>query len=189
MVDVDENRADKSFHEAGHCVAAAVLGIPIKSIRMVPEEPGRTGRWWSLRRSMMGVTTPWAWLGPRPDSKPDDISEAEWLVLIASKEEWEKWKRNDHEKYAMFCLAGKAAQRRYSEDTLQEGDAKSDYSMAEWLLSEYRTPITDMEKATRELIDTHWTAIEAVAKQLMKRDEVTPQEVENIVRGSREQAT
>ena len=169
-------------------MAAVVLGIPITSIRMVPDESGSTV-WWSRRRSIIGITTPWPWCGPRPDSKPDDISEAEWLVLVASKEEWENWKRKDHEKYAMFLLAGKAAQRHYSEDTLQEGDANSDYSMAERLLSDYRTSITEMEDATRELIDTHWAAVEEVAKQLMKRDELNPQEVEAIIRGSREQAT
>jgi hypothetical protein len=185
-VDVDERRPEKSFHEAGHCVAAVVLGIPIKSIRMVPDESGKAA-WWSPRTSMMGVT-PQAgpWLGPRPDSKPGEISEAEWLVLVASKEEWEKWKRNDHERYAKFFLAGKAAQRRYSEVTLQEGDARFDYSTAEFVLSEYRTPIAEMEGATRELINTHWAAVEGVAKQLMERDELNPQEVEDIVRGSRE---
>jgi hypothetical protein len=46
-----------------------------------------------------------------------------------------------------------------------------------------------MEDATRELIDTHWAAVEEFAKQLMKRDELNPQEVEAIIRGSREQAT
>ena len=89
----------------------------------------------------------------------------------------------------MFYLAGKAAQLRHSEDTLQEGDAKFDYSMVEFFLSEYRTPITELENATRELIHTHWAAVEAVAKQLMKRGELNPQEVEDIVKHSCEQAT
>ena len=63
MGDVDERRPEKSFHEAGHCVAAVVLSIPIKSIRMVPDESGKTV-WWSLRSSPMGVTTQqWPLLG------------------------------------------------------------------------------------------------------------------------------
>ena len=63
MGDVDERRPEKSFHEAGHCVSAVVLSIPIKSIRMVPDESGKTV-WWSLRSSPMGVTTQqWPLLG------------------------------------------------------------------------------------------------------------------------------
>lgn len=182
MADANERRPEKSFHEAGHCVAAAVLGIPLRSIRMVPDESGRMGVTPTEKQAL-------PWRGPRPDARPDEIPEPQWLVLAACTEEWEEWKRKDHERYAVFYLAGKSAQARYSPGTLQEGDAKSDYSVVEWLLSGYRVPVTEMEHAARELIDTHWAAVEGVAEQLMKRDELRPREVEDIVRGSRQQAT
>ena len=163
-------------------MAAAVLGIPLKSIRMVPDDSGK-----------MGVTPTESqalpWRGPRPDTRPDEIPEPEWLVLAACNEEWEAWKRKDHERYAVFYLAGKSAQVRYSPDTVQQGDAKFDYSIVEWFLSGYQIPIVEVETAAQELIDGHWASVEAVAEQLMKRDELSPLEVEDIVIGGRQQAT
>jgi len=163
-------------------VAAVVLGIPLKSIRMVPDESGKMGVTPNENQAL-------PWRGPRPDARPDEIPEPQWLVLAACNDEWEAWKRKDHERYEVFYLAGKAAQVRYSPDTVQHGDAKSDYSIVGWFLSGYQTPIAEVETAARELIDRHWVSVKAVAEQLMKRDELSPQEVEDIVIGGRQQGT
>jgi hypothetical protein len=88
-----------AHHEAGHAVAGIVLGVEFTAVRIVPGKDGKIG--------VPLKTNPW--LGPRPPSNPGEFTYEEWAELSQSDEKWEAWKRRDHDKYAIFCFAGKAA--------------------------------------------------------------------------------
>ena len=130
-----------AHHEAGHGVAGLVLGIPFTEVRIVPGEDGRIG--------VPLKTNPWT--GPRPASNPGEFTDEEWKELSRSDEKWEAWKRRDQEKYAIFCLAGKAAQFEYA-GTARDEDAKADYSFVQHWLPNYEQRLggLDRRKSTCE---------------------------------------
>lgn len=160
-----------AHHEAGHAVAGVVLGVGFAEVRVVPGKDGKIGV--PLR------TNPW--LGPRPASNPGEFTDEEWAALSQSEGEWERWKKRDHEKYAIFCFAGKAAQLEYA-GVANDEDAKADYSFVEYWLPNYEQRKAALEKAARELVRNHWPAVQAVAAALLERAALTPAEVEEIFR-------
>jgi hypothetical protein len=107
-----------AHHEAGHAVAGLVLGVPFTEVRIVPAENGKIG--------VPLKTNPWT--GPRPASNPGEFADEEWAELSRSDEGWEAWKKRDNDSYAIFCLAGKAAQLECAGEASEE-DAKADYSL------------------------------------------------------------
>jgi hypothetical protein len=158
-----------AHHEAGHGVAGLVLGVPFTEVRIVPGEDGRIG--------VPLKTNPWT--GPRPASNPGEFTDEEWKELSRSDEKWEAWKRRDQEKYAIFCLAGKAAQFEYAGTTRDE-DAKADYSFVQHWLPNYEQRLGGLEQAARALVREHWVAVGAIGAALLERSVLTPAEVEGI---------
>ena|ERR1700730_84810 len=107
-----------AHHEAGHAVAGMVLGVEFTAVRIVRGEDGKIG--------VPLKTNPW--IAPRPAFKPpDEFTDEEWAQLSQSDEKWEAWKKKDNDNYAIFCLAGKAAQLEYA-GVANDEDAKADYS-------------------------------------------------------------
>lgn len=160
-----------AHHEAGHAVAGIVLGVEFTEVRIVPGKDGKIG--------VPLKTMPWR--GPRPSSNPGEFTEEEWGELSQSDEKWEAWKKGDHEKYAIFCFAGKAAQLEYA-GVVSDDDAKADYSFVEYWLPDYQQRKGRLEKAARELVRKHWPAVQSVTVELLERGALTPAEVEEIFR-------
>jgi hypothetical protein len=160
-----------AHHEAGHAVAGVVLGVEFTEVRIVPGKDGKIG--------VPLKTNPW--LGPRPSSNPGEFPDDEWAALSQSDIEWEQWKRRDHEKYSIFCFAGKAAQLEYT-GVVNDEDAKADYSFVEYWLPNYQKRKAALEQEARKLVRNHWLAVQAVAAELIKRPALVPAEVDEIVR-------
>jgi hypothetical protein len=160
-----------AHHEAGHAVAGIVLGVEFTEVRIVPGKDGKIG---VPLKSM-------PWRGPRPSSNPGEFTDEEWAELSQSDEKWAAWEKEDHEKYAIFCFSGKAAQLEYA-GVASDEDAKADYSFVEYWLPNYEQRKVSLEKAARELVRKYWPAMQAIAAELLKRFELNSSEVEEIFR-------
>jgi hypothetical protein len=158
-----------AHHEAGHVVAGLVLGVPFTEVRIVPGEDGKIG--------VPLKTNPWT--GPRPASNPGEFTDEEWAELSERNGEWEVWKKRDNDSYAIFCLAGKAAQVEYA-GTARDEDAKADYSFVQHWLPDYEHRLRGLEQAARTLVREHWVAVLAIGAALLERSVLTPAEVEGI---------
>ncbi|MGH9739388.1 MAG: hypothetical protein ACRD4X_12515 [Candidatus Acidiferrales bacterium] len=158
-----------AHHEAGHAVAGVVLGVEFTEVRIVPGKDGKIG--------VPLKTNPW--LGPRPSPNPGEFTDEEWAALSQSDREWEQWKRRDHEKYAIFCFAGKAAQLEYA-GVVNDEDAKADYSFVEYWLPDYQQRKAALEQEAIGLVRNNWPAVQAVAAKLLERAVLVPAEVEEI---------
>lgn len=64
-----------AHHEAGHAVAALVLGIPFIEVRIVPGENGRIGVDFKVM--------PWTF--PRPEKKLAGFTDDEWKGGLAGR--------------------------------------------------------------------------------------------------------
>ena len=158
-----------AHHEAGHAVAGLVLGVPFTEVRIVPGKDGRIG--------VPLKTNPW--IGPRPASNPGEFTDEEWAELSRSDAEWEAWKKRDNDSYAIFCLAGKAAQLEYEGEASEE-DAKADYSFIAHRLSDCQRRIGELEQAARALVKEYWPAVQAIAAELLDRSVLSAAEAEKI---------
>jgi hypothetical protein len=166
-----------AHHEAGHAVAGIVLGIGLIYIRIVMGEDGKIG--------VKPKTNPWT--APRPSSKPQgEFTDEEWAELSQSDEKWDDWVCKDNDRYAVYYLAGKAAQIEYA-GTAKDEDAKFDYSFIEYRLPNCYARLGELEVAAREFVKSHWHAVQAVAAQLLERSELTPGEVEELIQQTREE--
>jgi len=113
-------------------------------------------------------------------SSPGEFTEAEWLEL-QNDEKWEAWKKKDNDSYATVLLAGKAAQIEYAE-TAKDEDAYSDYDTLKHVLPHCYERLPELEHEARELVRKHWPAVQAIAAELLKRKELTPEEAKEIFR-------
>jgi hypothetical protein len=120
------------------------------------------------------------WTAPRPAFNPGEFTDEEWAKLSESDEEWEAWKKRDNDSYAVFCLAGKAAQLEYA-GAAREEDAKADYSFIAHRLPDCWRRLGKLEQAARALVKEYWPAVEAVAAALVDRSVLAAAEVEAIV--------
>lgn len=122
-------------------------------------------------------TSPWT--GPRPASNPGEFADEEWAGLSRSDEGWEARKKRDNDSYAIFCLAGKAAQLEYAGEASEE-DAKADYSFIAHRLSDCQRRIGELEQAARALVREYWPAVQAIAVDLLDRSVLSAAEAEEI---------
>jgi hypothetical protein len=82
-----------AHHEAGHAVAATVLGISVHS------RQDRAGRRRADRRKPK--TNPW--IAARPRFKPPgEFSDEEWAELSQSVERGRPWRQKDNDSYAIY---------------------------------------------------------------------------------------
>jgi hypothetical protein len=160
-----------AHHEAGHAVAGIVLGVEFTEVRIVPDKDGKIG--------VPLKTMPWR--GPRPSSNPGEFTNEEWAELSQSDEKWAAWEKGDHEKYTIFCFAGKAAQLEYA-GAVNDEDAKADYSFVEYWLPNFQQRKAALEQEARKLVRNHWPAVQAVAAELLERPALVLAEVEEIFR-------
>jgi hypothetical protein len=159
-----------AHHEAGHAVAATVLGIPYLSVSIIPYEDGTTG--------VRSKRRPWTF--PRPDQKLNGLTDDEWAELVRDDAKWEAWQKQENDEFAIYMLAGKAAQKEFAGFARPE-DAKFDYSLVQSVLPHCYARLEELEQAALELMRRHWPAVQAVAAELIKRSQLTPAETEAII--------
>jgi hypothetical protein len=160
-----------AHHEAGHAVAGIVLGIGLVYIRIVKGDDGLVG--------VKPKTNPFP--EARPTFNPRGEFTARQWTELQDDDKWREWQRKDNEKYTLYYLAGKAAHIRFA-GTAQDSDAKADYSFVQHRMPLCHARLSEMEKAAQEFVEIHWAAIEAVASKLLEKSELTPHEVEVIVK-------
>ncbi len=152
-----------AYHEAGHAVAAWDVLVRAKSLSIIPDlSDGSLGR---------HITGPY-FTNMRPDL---DHSPRVQRRL---------------ENKALVCLAGPAAQRRFSPRGYRWVHGEGDYRQAVELLS-YISPESKELGAYIGLIDIRarnfvrrddmWAAIEAVAAALLDRGEIPGREIKPII--------
>jgi hypothetical protein len=161
-----------AFHEAGHAVAAFVLGIGylLEAIGVVIDEDGR-----GPGVELSGDAFP---SGCPATQKPEDVSDDEWEILKNSPATWNQWIERDHEKFAIYYLAGEAAQLRHSPESLKEVH-KTDYSHVKRLVPDDRIP--RLKEAAEDLIAGNWSHVELVAAELTRCGRVTGAQVKALL--------
>ena len=152
-----------AFHEAGHAVAAVMLGVGIrrKGVTIVPSAT-YAGRIYTGK-------------GYRGDPTISDSAQMVWRA----------------ERRAVMSLAGPAAQRKYRPSSVRSYHGGKDWHQAIDLIScfvgsdrELNAYLKLLWIRAEQLVacDPWWIAIQAVAKALLERDRLTPNEVTEITR-------
>ena len=161
-----------AFHEAGHAVAAFVLGIGylFEAVIVVAGEDGR-----GPRAELSGDAIPCAC---QATQKPEDVSDDEWVILRNSPAKWNEWVERDHERFAVYYLAGEAAQRRHSPESLT-AIHKTDYSHVKRLVPDDRIP--RLKQAAEDLIAGNWSHVELVAVELTRCGRLTGAQVKALL--------
>ena len=111
-------------------------------------------------------------------TKPEEVSEAEWQRLQADPAAWNDWIERDHDKFAIYYLAGEAAQHRYAPDIVTTPH-KTDHSNVERLVPSDRVP--RLREEAYALIATHESAVERIASALLRRHRLTGDEVKALI--------
>lgn len=157
----DRNELDSvTWHEAGHCAAAILCGVPVTRVTNIPPPIGTSSGCVTLAR---GAPTIAAWTSPE---------------------------RMDLEHFAMIDLAGCAAEDQSGRAAGREnwerhrGDArKTLLPLRPWCGEQALTAhIALLELRARGLIATHWPAVEALHSALLDRGTISGRRAAAIVR-------
>jgi hypothetical protein len=161
-----------AYHEAGHAVAAHALGLGflLKAVRVAPDAEGRGPG--------VDLSGDAVWRGCPAIQKPDDVSDDEWPELKGSPEKWNDWIERDHDKFAIYYLAGEAAQRHHSPNGLIV-DHKTDDSNVQRLVPSERVP--RLKEEADLLITENWSNVELVASELIRSGRLTGTEVTDLL--------
>jgi ATP-dependent Zn protease len=154
--------AATAYHEAGHAVAALCLHLPIKHVTIVPEND---------THGHIQIRPPFR----RSDNPEFDRSDRLRLKL---------------ETYAIFCLAGLEAQRKFRPSSARSYHWHQDYvHVLDYLDSfaedndEVQVWLRLLRIRARNLIATHWALVEALAAALMERKRLSGDEVRGVLFG------
>jgi hypothetical protein len=118
-----------------------VFGIPFIEVRIVPGENGRIGVDFKVM--------PWTF--PRPEKKLAGFTDDEWKEVSQDDSKWEAWQKKDNDDYAIFMLAGRAAQIEYA-GTARDEDSRSDYSFIEHVLPHCFQRLRELEPRAVQLL-------------------------------------
>ena len=159
------NEVATAYHEAGHAVVKACLGLGYSGISIVPDND--------------------SW-GRVESSKPEKPS------TYAAVDRRDRWHRSRFraEKWVMVIQAGDMAQRRYDPTSVGISYSRSDFVKCNVLLLNYdpdkKNPDAEfhydlLQKWTESLIEQHWHLVEAVAKALLEHRELTGSQVRAVI--------
>jgi ATP-dependent Zn protease len=149
-----------AYHEAGHAVAAFFLNLSI----------GRRG-----------VTIV-------PNKQEHTLGAAHVLRQLRANPEYAMPPRTHVriEKIAVMCLAGDAAERKFSprrkfggEQDIRNAVDLLDYLSGSQQITQARLKVADLE--ARQFVKLHWKQIVAVAKALLKHKTLTAQQVREVI--------
>jgi hypothetical protein len=157
-----------AYHEAGHAVVKACLGLGYSGLSIVPDND--------------------SW-GRVESSKPEKPS------TCAAIDRGDRWhpSRLRAEKLVMVLQAGDVAQWRYDPTSVRLSYSRSDYEKCNALLLNYdpdkKNPDADLhyyllQEWTESLIEQHWHLVEAVAKDLLDRDKLSGPQLRDVIRAA-----
>jgi hypothetical protein len=160
------NTEATAYHEAGHAVVKACLGLGYSGISIVPDNDS-----WGRVESGGKREKPSTW---------------------AAVDRGERWhpSRFLAEKWVMVLQAGDVAQRHYDPPSMGPYSSRSDFVRCNALLLNYRpgkeNPDTELhydllQGWTEDLIEQHWHSVEAVAKALLERRELSGRQVRAVI--------
>lgn len=153
-----------AYHEAGHAVMKARLGLGYSGISIVPDKYS----WGRLKRNS---------------------STGAWLFPFAFR--GGRWHRSRlrAEKWVMVLQAGDGAQRHYDPPSGLYC-SRSDFEICVTLLRKYDPDKKNsdvvlhydlLKKWTESLIEQYWHLVEAVAKALLVHHELSATQVRNVI--------
>jgi hypothetical protein len=162
-----------AYHEAGHAVAAACLGLKVKYVTIVPNES-------STGHTMLEPEDP-------------DIEAA-----IRSGDRWHP-ARFRAEKRVMVLLAGETARTRFDSRSVRSSPSRTDrrmvldllraYAPAPQLKRELKPHIKLLLAWTFHLIWDNWNVVEAVANALLERLTLHQSQIDEVIQGVGEEQT
>jgi hypothetical protein len=164
------NEAATAYHEAGHAVVAACLGLGYSGISIVPDND-------SWGRVTSGKT-----------EKPS---------TCAAIDRGDRWhpSRLRAEKWVTVFQAGDAAQRHYDPFSVGLSYSRSDYERCIALLLRYAPDNEEpdaelhydlLQEWTESLIEQHWHVVEAVGKALLEHRELTGGQVRAVIHAAKQ---
>ena len=160
---LERNPEGYAFHEAGHAAVARRFGWPVRSVSILPELYSHGGDF-----------------HPQLDSSGRVAVDCEFPDLESPDH------REDAEQYMLFGLAGPTAEYRFRGRSQwnRQGDvaAISRYLWAHAPEGRDDEYLQELKLKAAALVDEVWPDIEAVAAELVKRRELSGDEVERIVR-------
>ena len=150
-----------AYHEAGHAIAAHVLGRQIKRMTIVPNKSENYAGcvFFGKQPSVKGIDT---------DPSPKIRRAAEQRILVS--------------------LAGLCAQRLFNPRTCRSFHGHEDFKVillyVGHLMRENETEpfLKWMEVRTENILRDNWKAVEVLADELIRRRELTGQEAHQIIR-------
>ncbi len=145
-------RRATAYHEAGHAVAAWSLGAKVYRASIVP----RSDAHGSVQHSN-------PLRGTRLECDGSDRA------------------RLRAERAVVICLAGPEAQRRFNPRSWHSWHGQSDHALAVDSEEAASAHLKRLEYRTRDLVTTHWPAIESLALELLNRGTVTGHEAQAAI--------
>jgi len=151
-----------AYHEAGHFVAAVHVGLTTKRVTIIPEENDSHGH-----------------ILIKPPFRRSDNPEFERSDRLLLK----------FDRYAIYCLAGMEAQRKFRASSIRSYHGHSDYMrVLDWL--EYFAESDDEAQVwirlllirARNLVTRGWLNVEAIAAALMEHKTLSAAEGREVMR-------
>jgi hypothetical protein len=170
------DETEVAYHEAGHAVAARILGRPVNTATVIADERGGSA-------------------GHVEHDFAQNLNELEYELGDDEEEDAdiERKRQVIYEHEAMIALAGCAAQRRYlgdraDEEALHEGA----YSDRQFVLQIFDKLVglddelriawwKVLELRTDRLLERQWPAVEHLASCLLDRKTLTGEEVDECI--------
>lgn len=170
--DVPSDEEATAYHEAGHAVVKSCLGLGYSGISIIPDND--------------------SW-GRVESSKPENPST--WAA-IARGDRWHR-SRFHAEKWVMVLQAGEVAQQKHDFPSVDFYYSRSDFVKCKDLLLSYHpdkeNPDAEfyfdlLQEWTEDLIEKNWHSIQALAKALVERREMSDTEVRAVIRAANKKA-
>ncbi|MEW6156160.1 MAG: hypothetical protein AB1813_01940 [Verrucomicrobiota bacterium] len=159
-----KHQLSTAYHEAGHAVVGYFLGIPMRSVSIIPDgdSSGRVTGYRSV------ITRRWQEALSFGRLSPSEFSGLE--------------------KQLVALLAGDVAQRRYAPRSARSHHSRADFSCVAdvvlklWSSDKVRAAYLKFLRArAEELVEVHWAQIDALAHALVDRRGLSGREAKSLI--------